>query len=342
MKLKNFSRSLWSKILDYTPSRNSIDSAGDMKRPFHAVIYSVARIGDGIACSIAIKAIAQKYDDCKIFVVCSKYNKVCFDDIPNISLLTVSDDKNYIQIVLTAIKIKKSSPVDILFEPSASSSIGPLIFMRALKAARNITFRKSKMKMLDQVVLNADDSVISSHVKAMHSAGIEVNDETFSFYLNTLCESKIKDFLIAKDINEYIAINLYGFDEKRKIDVVTATEIIFAIKAVSKLKIILLCSPQTSDEVCFLSNEIDNVYCFLDTRTIHDSAALIKHSKCLISPDTSLVHIASAFNIPTLAIFLDEANYTHWPPTATGSQSILCSSMTSIPHDKVTAFIRDL
>lgn len=104
MKLKNFSRSLWSKILDYTPSR---DSAGDMKRPFHAVIYSVARIGDGIACSIAIKAIAQKYDDCKIIVVCSKYNKVCFDDIPNISLLTVSDDKNYIQIVLTAIKIKK-------------------------------------------------------------------------------------------------------------------------------------------------------------------------------------------------------------------------------------------
>ncbi len=339
MKLKDFSRALWSKILDYTPSKNGV---GDMKHPFSAVIYSVARIGDGIACSIAIKAIAKKYDNCKIVVVCSKYNKVCFDNIPNITLLTVSEDKNYIQIVLTALKIKRVFPVDILFEPSASNSIGPLIFMRVLKAARNITFRKTKMKMLDRVVFNADDSVISSHVKAMRSAGIEVNDQTFSFYLNTLSESKIKYFLIAKDINDYIAINLYGFDEKRKIDVVTAKELIFAIQAVSQLKIILLCSPQTSGEVSFLSDEIENVYCFLETKTIHDSAALIRHSKCLISPDTSLVHIASAFNIPTLAIFLDEANYTHWPPTATGSKSILCNSMTNIPYDEVTAFISGL
>lgn len=339
MTLKHFSRAMWSKLLDYTPLVKDTDYA---ESPFVAVIYSVARIGDGIACSIAIKAIANRYDNCKIFVVCSSYNKVCFENIPNIMLMTVADDKSYIEIISIALKIKKSFSVDVLFEPSASNSIGPLIFMRALRATKNITFRKIKMKMLNQVALNPDDSVISSHVKAIRSVGIEVNDETFSFYLDMLSEKRIKEFLMGKGIDDYIAINLYGFDEKRKINNETAMEIISIIKSTSKRKIILQCSPQTVNNVAFLASKFDNVFCFPDTKTIHDSAGIIKYAKCLISPDTSLVHIASAFNVPTLAIFLDEANYMHWPPTATGSKSILCNSMTNIPHDEVTAFISSL
>ena len=307
-----------------------------------AVIYSVARLGDGIACSIAIKAIANRYDNCKIFVVCSSYNKICFENIPNIILMTVTDDKSYIQIISTALKIKKYFSVDILFEPSASNSIGPLIFMRAMKAAKNITFRKIKMKMLNNVALKPDDSVVSSHVKAIRSVGIEVNDETFSFYLDIVSEKKIKEFLVSKGIDDYIVINLYGFDEKRKINNETAMKLITNIKAKSKRKIILQCSPQTVNNIVFLSSKFENVFCFPDTKTIHDSAGLIKYAKCLISPDTSLVHIASAFNVPTLAIFLDEANYMHWPPIATGSKSILCDSMTNIPYDKVTEFISSL
>jgi heptosyltransferase III len=39
------------------------------------------------------------------------------------------------------------------------------------------------------------------------------------------------------------------------------------------------------------------------SRSINDVVALVSQSKLVISPDTSVVHIASAFNVPCIALF---------------------------------------
>jgi ADP-heptose:LPS heptosyltransferase len=44
-------------------------------------------------------------------------------------------------------------------------------------------------------------------------------------------------------------------------------------------------------------------------------AAYIRHSNLLITPDTSAVHVASAFNVPVIALYPGvEWNFVSWQP----------------------------
>ncbi|MBK9099892.1 MAG: hypothetical protein IPM14_17670 [bacterium] len=52
-------------------------------------------------------------------------------------------------------------------------------------------------------------------------------------------------------------------------------------------------------------------------------AACIKNSDVLITPDTAAVHIASAFNVPVIAIYPNyEWNFKSWQPLSTHFRSI--------------------
>ncbi len=61
--------------------------------------------------------------------------------------------------------------------------------------------------------------------------------------------------------------------------------------------------------------------------SIQHFAAYIKSAKLLITPDTSAVHIASAFGVPTIALYPNpEWNYISWQPYGVAHQSIRSSS----------------
>lgn len=49
-------------------------------------------------------------------------------------------------------------------------------------------------------------------------------------------------------------------------------------------------------------------------KTIRESAAIVKGADILITPETSLVHIASAFDIPQIAIYRDKTTKEIWAP----------------------------
>jgi len=60
-------------------------------------------------------------------------------------------------------------------------------------------------------------------------------------------------------------------------------------------------------------------------RTVPHSAAIIKHAELLVSPDTAAIHMASAFDRPTLGIYLAEPSF--WQPLATHSRTVTASSL---------------
>ena len=72
--------------------------------------------------------------------------------------------------------------------------------------------------------------------------------------------------------------------------------------------------------------------------SIQHFAAYIKSSTMLITPDTSAVHIASAFGIPTLALYPNpEWNYVSWQPYHVAYRSIKSSTenVNDIPVQEV-------
>ena len=68
-----------------------------------------------------------------------------------------------------------------------------------------------------------------------------------------------------------------------------------------------------ADKEC-LEKEFSQVIPSPPTPTINDAAHLIKHLKILISPDTSLVHLASCYDIPVIALYRTDLDYKRFPP----------------------------
>ena len=70
---------------------------------------------------------------------------------------------------------------------------------------------------------------------------------------------------------------------------------------------------------------------FIPTQSIIDAAEIVSRATLVISPDTSIVHLASAFNIPTVALFDGERrNRERFAPLADASRSLHVDGSTSI------------
>lgn len=71
----------------------------------------------------------------------------------------------------------------------------------------------------------------------------------------------------------------------------------------------------------------NNVYRLSLSPSIKRSAAIIKDAYMAITPDTSILHMASAYNTPVVAIYADYK--TRWPAMAdVSSQSPLGKKLT--------------
>jgi ADP-heptose:LPS heptosyltransferase len=96
-------------------------------------------------------------------------------------------------------------------------------------------------------------------------------------------------------------------------------------QANNNIQIIILTTPSnfqiTTKKVSKIT--LDYVVTSYKIESILDVAALIKHLDLVITPDTSIVHIASAFNIPIVTIHEDNRDsYQLFAPTSKYSRTV--------------------
>lgn len=85
--------------------------------------------------------------------------------------------------------------------------------------------------------------------------------------------------------------------------------------------------PKGEDKARALVDCYNNVYRLSLPPSIKRSAAIIKDAYIAITPDTSILHMASAYNTPVVAIYADYK--TRWPAMADVSgQSSLGKKLT--------------
>ncbi|MCK2836315.1 hypothetical protein MZF39_21770, partial [Escherichia coli] len=93
------------------------------------------------------------------------------------------------------------------------------------------------------------------------------------------------------------------------------------ILQLSKSSIYSTKPPKGEDKARELVNSYNNVYRLSLSPSIKRSAAIIKDAYIAITPDTSILHMASAYNTPVVAIYADYK--TRWPAMADVSESVV-------------------
>lgn len=118
-------------------------------------------------------------------------------------------------------------------------------------------------------------------------------DISYDIYLED--EKKYEAFFNEIKESKKLILNPYGASKHKSFNVETLENIIDYLKD-KDIAIILTYFGDKYKELEFLEKKYKYVYIPKEIESILDTAILIKKSDYIISPDTSIVHIASAFN----------------------------------------------
>ncbi len=119
----------------------------------------------------------------------------------------------------------------------------------------------------------------------------------------------------------YIALNLEGSSQERTFSLSIAENLIAKIQSETDIPIVIVHGPKGEDKARVLVDCYNNVYRLSLSPSIKRSAAIIKDAYIAITPDTSILHMASAYNTPVVAIYADYK--TRWPAMADVSESVV-------------------
>jgi ADP-heptose:LPS heptosyltransferase len=165
-----------------------------------------------------------------------------------------------------------------------------------------------------------------------------LNDFDFEITLDSASLQKITDFserhylALRGEGNShnipYIVFNLSATDAARRISVTQAIALIQHLKDDSRFKLILSASPTDNEmqALCKRLTATGKCLSFPDegSASLLELAALIQYAAAVVTPDTSIIHFASAMKTPVLGFFTPRQGMNEWLPY-------------NVPHKLVTA-----
>ena len=160
--------------------------------------------------------------------------------------------------------------------------------------------------------------------------GIKPSSNKYDFFLSNTERDRAKSFVSSMGDKIKIGINIEGSFPEKSIQKKELEQICRGLYGnYSNIKIVILASPDTISKKKKMITELglDFVIPSYTTETIIDVAALVEQLDLIITPDTSIVHIASSFDKPVVSIHENnEDSFRLWSPSSTHSKTIFAKS----------------
>lgn len=159
----------------------------------------------------------------------------------------------------------------------------------------------------------------------MREAGFPVVRSIYELPLSDDVLDEVREEM--RSLGSYIALNLDGSSQERTFSLSIAENLIAKIQSETDIPIVIVYGPKGKIKRA-LVDCYNNVYRLSLSPSIKRSAAIIKDAYIAITPDTSILHMASAYNTPVVAIYADYK--TRWPAMADVSESVVVGQKLTI------------
>lgn len=304
MNRRRIGRYLLERYYDYKPSPFNPDEIRS------AVIFVPKAIGDGMATFPVLRAL-QKRGTARIGIVASTRNVDVFEALKSegVYVMVVPHDRDYRAVRRAARDLNNQwGKIDLCIDGTAMAvaSSPSIYFTGTLRARMNLQLSNSTMKLFAPLCaepsrLYASKSAPKSWASLMRTAGIADVPGKFELPIPQPVEQQMLPW-IKQHVN-YIALNLDGSVAERTISEHKARELISELHRLTGLKVVIPFSPAGRAKAAKLAAEFSHVSLYPESSSILHSATIIKHASLVISPDTAAIHIASAYDRPTLALY---------------------------------------
>lgn len=288
------------------------------------------KIGDMVVNTFMFREIKKVYPHIKIAVVARGEAKNIIINNPNVDkIYDYKKDRKSIKKLATEIKNKK---FDLLIDFSEMLRVNQMMFINLCSAKINMGLDKENWNLFDISINSGSDFEWSDHItnryiSYLRKLGFKNQIDT-SYDIKVNFTDKFEIFLKKIKENKIVLLNPYGASKHKSFSIETLKKIITFLKNLN-LAVICIYYADKYQDIEFLEKENDNVYIPQNINTINDTIYLVSKSNLIITPDTSIVHIASALNKKIIAIYPPKGgkygvDHLVWSPQSNDNRVIFC------------------
>ena len=293
------------------------------------------KIGDMVVNSLMFREIKKVYPNIKIGVVARGAAIDIIKDNSNVDkIYEYYKDRKKIKDL--ALKIKEEK-YDLLIDFSEMLRVNQMMLINLCGARFNIGLNRKEWKLFDLSIKSDKDFKWTEHITNRYLAylvklGLKKENIDISYDIYLKDEKKYEVFFNEIKESKKLILNPYGASKHKSFSIETLEKIINHLKN-RDIAIILVYFGDKYKELEFLEKKYNNIYMPQKIESILDTAILIKKSDYVISPDTSIVHIASAFNKKMITVYPPNGgkygvDHLVWAPKSEYNKVIFCKDKT--------------
>lgn len=278
--------------------KQSLDLASLNKILFMQV---TGKIGDLIANTHAIREIKETYPNVQIDVVCSKSNVDIIKENPYVS--------NIILFTPSTLNDLNETEYDLFYyHREELHYFNDYAMLNKIGAKVNIGRNKPNLNLID-ISINGDFSnkrEIDKYNALLDVLHIKPKQEKYDIFLNNEEINAAQNQLSSDKPN--IVFNRFGANKRRSFNTEISLAMCKLIKdVIPNANIIFISPPDKRDELNAFVAQLDHTdTCIPNINSIRESAGIVHEADLIISPETSIIHIACAFEKPQIAIYRNQ------------------------------------
>ena len=323
----------------------------DIKDVEKVLFFRYDRIGDMVITTPVFRELKLFFPEIKVSVLASKTNQSVLTNNPYIENVYVNHKNNFLSDLKTLLILrKKNFDACIEFDHSVVPHaiirlkiINPKIVISVSKKGR-YGVNGDELKLYDYFTEKPKDAHFRDiWLETLTPFGIKPKSNHYDLFCTDAQKQVAYNFISKFHDKFLIGINLEGAVKGKKIEFKDLEEICRGLFYVhNNVQVIILSAPNNFKRVGEMIRKMDLDYVVqsFKTNTILDLAALIDNLDLIISPDTSVIHIASTYNKPIVSIHENNLHsYKLFAPTSKLSRTVFSKSKNSLNGFSVNELI---
>ncbi|AKL97571.1 glycosyltransferase family 9 protein [Endomicrobium proavitum] len=272
------------------------------------------KIGDMVTATSLFREIKKKYPNVKIKVFCGVKSAEVIKNNPNVDKIYLIYKRFWDMFTYLEIRNK----IDIAFDfDSVAPKFSHLLRWRIIKPKLIIGLNKEDYNIYDLSINLSDDEIYNKHITYrykifLYAFGIQALNFDYDIFIPQETDNKYRAIVAEFNDKKKIVINPSADNIGKCLSKNQIEGLINGILKSQDAHIFLLCFGKIYEDIKYLQSNKVNI---VKVSSILESASIIKHSDMVITPDTSIVHVASAFKKKTIALYCQwAANQIIWAP----------------------------
>jgi ADP-heptose:LPS heptosyltransferase len=345
----NTSQKLKAKILRLIGSKKPTDF--DIKKTESVLFLRYDRIGDMVITTPVFRELKLAYPNIKISILASKENKDVLQNNPYIDEVIVNSKKNFFGDCISLFNLR-SRKLDVCIELDHSVVPHAIMRLRIINPKKIISLKKDgrygvsgdELSMYDFYTRKPNNMHFRDiWLSTLHPFKVNSVNNNYDLFPSPNQEKVARIFLRDYANQIKVGINIKGAVKGKKIEDIDLDRICKGLKGPDKsVHIIILASPKNLKSASQLVKRmsLSHVSLCYKTSKILDVAAIIKNLDIVITPDTSISHIATAFDIPVVTIHENNLDsYNLFAPKSSINKTFFSQNKTSLEGYDVPALI---